>query len=188
MAIEAEHLKAIHQFAASAETFCILLQNHMDVPDEEFPTRCAKAMAALYRDVLDLPYDENFVAEKYGSDETLINIKMPKEYFSKSLFERFESQQRDLYWIYFDPFDPTSNMHFTLYMTLLEIYENIIYGLEYYHLGTDFGLYSAANSWKGMFLVHWGQHLTDGLRAMHEIIYQDFSKPIPQPEDDDEQE
>lgn len=188
MTIEEAHLKAIHQFAASAETFCDLLRNHMDVPDEEFPTRCAKAMAALYRDVLDLPYDEDFTPDEHGEARILTTISLSKEYFGDSLYKRLDAQQHDLYWLYFDPYDSTSALSFPLYMTLWEIYENVRHGLEVYRLGTDFGLRYASSYWQGMFIVHWGQHLTDGLRAIHEIMYQDFSKPRPQPEDDEEEE
>ena len=186
--MEQVQLEALHQFAQTAETFCALLENHTDLSDELFALRCAELLAALYHDVLPLPEDD-FTGKDWnnceGANATLY-VRFSGS-FAKSLFERLDARQHDRYWLYFNPFDSTSNLHFPLYMTLVEIYDNIRSGLELYRLGTECSFLLAANAWKVNCLVHWGQHATDALRAFHEIIVINYnSQPLRDEADDDD--
>jgi Domain of unknown function (DUF5063) len=186
--MEKSQLDAIHQFASTAEAYCTLLETHNDLTDEEFVIRCAATLAALYRAMLALPEIDDSDLGWRWDEEKAVRMKIPTVNFYKSLYDRLETKQHDRYWFYFDPFDSTSNLDFPLSMTLLEIYEDVRLGLESYRSGTERDFLHAADYWLGMALVHWGQHVTDALRVLHEIIVDDWNKrpSTDQAEDEDD--
>ena len=174
--LDEKQLNTVHQFARSAEAYCLLLETHTDLTDEVFAIRCAELLAALYRDMLMLPEIDHDAIDWHWEVAKAIRYMKHSTNFYTSLYDRLNANQHDLYWLYFDPFDETSGLSFPLSMTLLEIYENLRRDVEFYRLGTERGFLYASYQWRISALVHWGQHLTDALRVLHEIIVTDWNK------------
>jgi hypothetical protein len=175
--IPAEQLDAIHQFARSAEAFCALLETQTELTDEQFVRQCAAALAVLYRDALALPEDEDQPDwdDECDKEVKTVSDQFFSEPFYNSMHERFERRKQNHHWLYFNPFEGDSTVTFSVAQDLAEIYPDVRRGLELYRLGTDCAYAVAIFEWQFHFIIHWGYHLTDALRVLHQIIMDERS-------------
>jgi len=168
--ISPEQVRAIDQFAQSAEAFCALLeQADSDISAAEFTKRCASALLTLYRDALalpaanDLPDFEEPVGEKPN----------PPKSIHDQVYNRFASRGLDRYSEYFDPFDADSSVTFSVSMDLVETYVDVYRGLSLYRQGGRQNILQAAWKWQFNFMHHWGPNHSGLLPVLFKIISRD---------------
>ncbi|WP_106532558.1 DUF5063 domain-containing protein [Planomicrobium soli] len=68
----------------------------------------------------------------------------------------------------FDPYHNETQVNGCLEDDIIDIYSNIKIGLLLYEQGHSS---EAVWEWKFGFEVHWGEHATSAIRALHSLIY-----------------
>lgn len=77
---------------------------------------------------------------------------------------------QSLYWEVFDPYEQDKPVTGALDDDLADIYRDLKEGLL---VSSGIGaadIEEATWHWRFLFLTHWGDHLTDALRALHRVL------------------
>lgn len=154
--------QSIHQFAASAEQFCSLMEHHQDYNAYEFIKRTADSLVTLYKVALSLP-DVECDEEK----EVVADLDYAPLQLSKTL-GKYRS-----YWEIVNPYHEDEPVMGDLADDLGDLYHELKEGLVIYSADTKDAICWAVWHWRFGFEVHWGDHLVDALRALHRLITQD---------------
>ena len=150
---------AVGNFADIVQRFCEWAEESPDDPLQEMQTAQRLLAELLYR-VLALP-DLEPSDDEY---EDVITIEQRKQ-----IYGRFASLPLQGYWDMHDPLnegekEPAYNL---LADDLGDIYKDIKEGLHLYKEGK---INDAVWEWRFHFSGHWGQHLTNALRAIYSYL------------------
>jgi len=159
-----EGKRAIEEFARLADEYCTFIENRAALDPEAFIHRAASILPQLYAAAPRLPIAE-FEEDKLSYDQ--VNTHNALE-ITDSINEKLGSAA--VYWEIFDPYEEKEPVTNTLGNDLASIYTDLKNNLVLYRQGTRLAVLSAVWDWRYQFAIHWGQHLTGALRAIHEIL------------------
>lgn len=162
-------------FAALAERFCALIEAHPRLSSVEFLHQTHALLPLLYAGGLGLP-DVSVDGEPDGAakaDDARAELSdddcdraMDDEMraLCRGLGERIGAE-RDFYAEVFDPYSDTREPVIgSLADDLADIYRDLVDGLRAWRSGDRA---DAVWRWRFGFQVHWGEHATSALRALH---------------------
>ncbi|MFH1226641.1 MAG: DUF5063 domain-containing protein [Planctomycetota bacterium] len=169
------NLTAVREFAQAAQEYCLILENNLQLPNDDFLKKIADSLSLLYFRASALPNVEP--PEK----DSVIDKKFISEQ-AKTLQEKLWDKlgKKNVYWEVWDPYqlgkdDP---MQTTLSDDLADIYSEVKGSLEIYNLQTKNSILEATFVWRNNFEHHWGQHLVDALKAIYRLLYGGFLEGI----------
>jgi hypothetical protein len=155
-------------FIAAAHRFCALIEGPRSIPVSAFLRQCARLLPELYIAGGNLPDVETDSESALGHSITHEQWKRLfddlRDYFGK-------------YDFYLETFDPTDleeegTVGSSVSDDLADIHRDIKNGLSM--LG-KVGLNEIVWHWKFSFNIHWGAHLTDALRVIHRLVFQEMA-------------
>lgn len=157
---------AVTAFVHCVNDYCALIEAAPNFTTREFVREVCLLLARLYIAAFELPPDP-----WPGEHRT-----WPVSELSHS--ERQELQglihsvlgEYDRYFEVYDPYAPDSPVLMHVSEDLLDIYCDLRAGLELLGTGGRRGIRRAVHSWRCGFSIHWGDHLVDGLRALHRLL------------------
>lgn len=179
----------VHDFAQLAEAYCRLIDERAQYSGDQLLSRVHGLLPRLYAAALALPAfgyeapddeweDEDEDEEGDEKDEPYdIEValaegqedRVPHEQ-SREVFRSLGSMisELDSYAEVFDPYgDPQEELVTgCLSDDLTDIYGEIADGLAKWRRGEH---ENAAHEWRMSFIIHWGEHLTGALRAIHAL-------------------
>jgi len=150
-------------FAASAKSFCALIDRRATLSEWEFMREVTERLADLYHSGLllirlDADTDAfDLLTKRPSNDEWHVVYKELEDKFT----------DRGVYWEVFDPRTKTEPLSTTLADDLADIYLEIKIGLDPFYAGRK---EESICHWRVSFVIHWGDHLVDALRFLHRII------------------
>ena len=156
-------------FIASAKRFCRFVEDSRSLPVSEFLMQSAKILPELYINGANLPEvetdSEDALAHSITHDQWKILFDDLKDYFGK-------------YDFYLETFDPTNlkeegTVGSSLSDDLADIHRDIKNGLA---MMGKIELNEIVWHWKFNFNIHWGDHLTDALRVIHRLVFQNIAE------------
>lgn len=171
---------ALTAFAERAREFCAVVDRGVAEEDARFPSQLHRVLAQLYTAGLDLPstdilwdLDEE-VTEEVGNepaDQPNLNDPDPDRLSAAglralhgSLAQRFGAS--NYYREIFDPYEAPEEEAVTASLAddVADIYQDIRGGLVKWERGESG---EALWGWRFHLEVHWGEHATGALRALH---------------------
>jgi hypothetical protein len=178
---ELQDLPAMHAFAVQAEEFCALVDSHVLVPQAVFLQRIHRRLAPLYAAALELPAIEASSQDAEDEEETdggvlaadapaLDEGEVPTSlvaFRGRLASLRTMLGSADYYAEVFDAYElplPSEPVIGSLADDLTDIYDELSDGLRSWTAGDA---RAALWRWRFGFTVHWGEHLTSALRALH---------------------
>jgi hypothetical protein len=173
--IEIEH-PALVSFADLARAFCTAVERGQSGAVDAFAAELHGLIAKLYAHALELPstdvlYSQNDAEEEdvendgsaSGPDPDRLDANAWRDLYSE-LSEQFNSANR--YREVFDPYEASEEEPVTgsLADDVADIYQDVRSGLLKWERGESG---PALWEWRFNFEVHWGEHATGALRALH---------------------
>ncbi|MEP7289795.1 MAG: DUF5063 domain-containing protein [Chloroflexota bacterium] len=153
----------VQHFADEATEFCELIEDPSALTSVQFVHKSADLLVTLYQVGLALP-------ELDAADEIVaqqVTLK-PDAHLYPQVAEKLG--KHNTYWQLPDPYDhgvPTAG---DLAEDLTEIYSELKTGLLAFNKGAEEDILLSIWHWKFFFMVHWGGHTVDALRALHALI------------------
>lgn len=157
--------QVILQFAEVAENFCFIIDNHDNFSPKEFVYKIADLLIHIYSTGLSLPEVKSFDFDQENS-ERITAIECTK--ICKEISQKLGKY--NFYWNIFDPFEKSEPGCQMLGDDLADIYRDLKSGLMAYRRGTKTDINLAHWEWRFGFYNHFGDHITDSLRALNRII------------------
>lgn len=173
------HVKhpALTPFAALAEQFCGVVEDHASYSAEHFLCAVHPLLAQLYAAGLGLPATDILFDEEPEDSERDVEgpdldrdpdpDRMAHEEW-RTLFDALTAKlgKPGYYREIHDPYDPPEQPEVmgSLADDLSDIYGDLRTGLRKWQRGESGG---ALRAWRFDFESHWGQHAVDALRAIH---------------------
>jgi hypothetical protein len=174
MALLQENQVALPAFALVAEEFCLMIDSFRDGRPENLYTKLELLLAELHSRILPVVRQMN---EKEHPELELVGEITQEEWRGVShmiqdVVSRDTSQLEALFISQAEgEYDDEAARAFLLWDDLADIYLEIRRGLALWKLGTVEGKVEASWHWRFDYESHWGHHLANGMKTVHEIRY-----------------
>ena len=163
-------LEPVQRFAEAAQAYCSLIESHESLTAYQLLRGAAERLAALYLSALALPEVESLPVEADTPDAFYDAVPMKQiAALSRNLGAKFGNY--DVYRLALDPFEDEQVGASSLGVDFADIYGDLKRGLIAFDTGSDNDAIDAVWHWKFSFGNHWGRHLSEGLRAVHIILF-----------------
>ncbi|MDN7245549.1 DUF5063 domain-containing protein [Planococcus shenhongbingii] len=146
--------KEVEEFRIAAAAYCDFIDSCSSFDDKETLIKLLSLVSRLYTEAFELPE-----VELEGEHTIDVDFPLPEVIF----------QKHNVYKEIFNPYHDTIPVNGCLDDDITDIYSDIKNGLLLYEQGHDA---EAVWEWKFSFEVHWGEHATSAIRALHSINYQ----------------
>lgn len=145
----------LNKFLECCKDFCSIVEDAQKYSEDELGEKLVTVLGSLYLSGLTLP-DIEPSSEDIEEIDTL----------------RFESfSGHNIYWEVFDPYENDEPVCGSLNDDISDIFADIKRGLAIFEKGSHDDMKNAVWFWKLHFLIHWGYHAVNALRALHWAIY-----------------
>lgn len=171
----------LERFYEAARAYCDFMDSLAGGRPPEMYETLMHLLASLGRDVLDLPEFTGEGDEAGGGFEG--GFERPGKYDRGRLSEEESARALGSIEAAISPeVASLGRMHkdspedfmraTTLGMRLSDTYEDVAYGVRVYEIGTREAVEEAAWIWRWGYQTHWGPHLFQAMRSIHEILYE----------------
>lgn len=149
--------------AAAAADYCGLIDTVAEIPATALPGALLRALARLYAAAVALPPSDDLPAPDDATGASVWANRYEGERFA-ALAALLGSIRR--YREFFDPWDfgGDAEVGGDLAEDVWDVYRDVREGLEHWQAGRRV---AALWTWRFTFEVHWGEHATGALRALH---------------------
>ena len=168
VAVKSESVSA---FLSLAEQYCATIERHEDYSDLEFLQLMDTLLPLLYVKVQGLPDLDVPKRNRTVSVQDTTN-----QYFETSYPLREKLGKHDAYREVYDPYSDEDAVTATLSDDLSDIYVNLKQGLVRYYEGQSSAMARAIWDLKLNFTIHWGEHATGALRAIHSLLHTHYDE------------
>jgi hypothetical protein len=154
------------EFIECAKKYCEIIEGRDRVKPQLFLREVAKVLARLYALAMELP-------EVEIESENLLEKGISEPQWNKLFGDLGQYLGKDDYYVQmFDPTDIEEErpVGSSLADDLADIYRDLLTGLANIEKSP---INDLIWEWKFNFKVHWGNHLTSALSAIHHVIYKD---------------
>ncbi|MGK7377586.1 DUF5063 domain-containing protein [Planococcus sp. 1R117A] len=146
--------KEVEGFRIAAAAYCEFIDSCSSFDEKETLITLLSIASRLYTEAFELPEVE--LEEGHAVD---VDFSLPEVIF----------QKHNVYKEIFNPYHDTTPVNGCLDDDITDIYRDIKKGLILYEQGHGI---EAVWEWKFSFEVHWGEHATSAIWALHSINYQ----------------
>ena len=143
----------VEAFRVVAATYCDFIDSCRVFEKEESFRKLLRIISQLYTNALDLP-------EVEPEEEHSIDLDFP--------LPKVDVKHHNVYTEIFDPYHDETPVNGCLDDDIIGIYSDLKKGLILYEQGHDT---EAVWEWRFGLEVHWGEHATSAIRALHSIKY-----------------
>ncbi|WKA60354.1 DUF5063 domain-containing protein [Planococcus shenhongbingii] len=144
----------MEKFQMAAAAYCDFIDSCSSFDDKETLIKLLSIVSRLYTEAFELPDVES--EEGHSVD---VDFPLPVVDF----------KSHNVYKEMFNPYHDTTPLNGCLDDDITGIYSDIKNGLVLYEQGN---VKEAVWEWKFGFEVHWGEHATSAIRALHSINFQ----------------
>lgn len=145
--------KEVEAFRVVATAYCDFIDSCRIFEKEESFRKLLRITSQLYTNALDLP-------EVEPEEEHSIDLDFP--------LPKVDVKHHNVYTEIFDPYHDETPINGCLDDDIIGIYSDIKKGLVLYEQGHDT---EAIWEWRFGLEVHWGEHATSAIRALHSIKF-----------------
>ncbi|ANU10905.1 hypothetical protein BBH88_11580 [Planococcus antarcticus DSM 14505] len=143
----------VEAFRVVATVYCDFIDSCRIFENEESFRKLLRIISQLYTNALDLPEVE--LEEEYLTD---VDFPLPE----------VDVKHHNVYTEIFDPYHDETPVNGCLDDDIIDIYSDIKKGHILYEQGQDV---KAVWEWRFGLEVHWGEHATSAIRALHSIKF-----------------
>ncbi len=158
----------VSAFVEVAQRYCILIESHEEMSRQDFVKACAVALAQLFGTAVALADVSVEVTEGRVLDGMSHN-----EW--RAIFDSLGRKlgELDSYWLVFDPYAVEAPITTLLSDDLSGVYRDLQDGFCVYGR-TESDSHEAVRHWSFSFLIHWGRHCSNALRASYSLLLMQF--------------
>ena len=142
---------AVAAFAREAREYCAFVRSACELALADRLAAARTRLLALYAAALSLPSNPAF-----GDVQVDADAPPPGPWSGFA--------EKDIYWEVFDPYEQDQPVAGSLSDDLLDVYKDVARGLALWDSSHHV---EAIWEWRFHFVVHWGDHAIDALRALH---------------------
>ncbi len=150
-------------FAAAVVAYCGLIDTVSEIPVATLPGALLRGLARLYASAVGLPPSDDLPAADDVTGASIWANRYEGDRYA-ALAARLGSVRR--YREFFDPWDfgGDAEVGGDLAEDVWDVYKDVREGLEHWQAGRRV---AAVWTWRFTFEIHWGEHATGALRALH---------------------